>query len=119
MGRKGELTTRLKVLPGSQGTAISLTDHHRHPNDPDGDKTAMFTLESKLIPEGKWQVVTMKWDLDSGSCTVFLKDELLTELKPANESRTGISYLRFRSLAEEGSKDNAGLMVDWVKVNTE
>ena len=119
MGRKGELKTRLKVLPGSKGTAISLTDHHRHPNDPDGDKTAMFTLESKLIPEGKWQVVTMKWDLDNGSCKVFLKDEFLTELKPANESRSGISYLRFRSLAEEGSKDDAGLMVDWVKVNTE
>jgi hypothetical protein len=40
-------------------------------------------------------------------------------LNPANESRSGISYLRFRSLAEEGTKDDAGLLVDWVKVKTE
>jgi hypothetical protein len=119
MGRKGEMKIRLKILPGSQGTAISLTDHHRHPNDPDGDRTAMFNLESKSIPEGKWQVVSMNWDLDSESCKVFLDDKPLTNLKPSNESRSGISYLRLRSLAEKGTKDDAGLLVDWIHVKTE
>ncbi|MCK4751269.1 MAG: hypothetical protein KAT15_29625, partial [Bacteroidales bacterium] len=90
-----------------------------HPNDPDGEKTAMFTLISESIPGYDWQILTMKWDLESKSCKVFLEDKLLTDMKPANESRSGISYLRFRSLAEKGTKDDAGLLVDWVKVNTE
>ena len=119
MGRKGEMKIRLKILPGSQGTSISLTDHHRHPNDPDGDKTAMFTLDSKSIPGHEWQIVTMKWDLESESCKVYLEDKLLTDMNTENETGSGISYLRLRSLAEKGSKDDAGLMVDWVKVRTE
>ncbi|HEC42965.1 MAG TPA: exo-alpha-sialidase [Bacteroides sp.] len=119
MGRKGEMKIRLKILPGSQGTAISLTDHHRHPNDPDGDKTAMFNLDSESIPGNDWQILTLKWDLDSESCKVLLDDKLLTDMKLSSESRSGISYLRFRSLAEEGTRDDAGLMVDWVKVKTE
>jgi hypothetical protein len=119
MGRKGEMKISLKNNPGSQGTAISLTDHHRHPNDPDGEKTAMFTLDSKSILGYEWQVLTLKWDLDNESCKVFLEDKLLTDMKPLNESASGISYLRLRSLAEKGTKDDAGLLVDWVKVNTE
>ncbi len=119
MGRTGELKMRIKILPGSKGTAISLTDHHRHPNDPDGEKTAMFTLDSESIPEGDWHVVTMKWNLDNKTCKVFMDDVLLAEPDYQNETGTGISYIRFRSLAENETNDEAGLLVDWVKAKTE
>jgi len=119
MGRKGNLKVRLKILPGSQGTAISLTDHHRHPNDPDGEKTAMFVLDSESLPVGIWQEVTMKWDIDKGECLVYLGADLHSSLKTLNETGSGISYVRFRSLAKKGTRDDHGMLVDWVKVTTE
>ncbi len=119
MERKGKLSMRIKILPGSKGTSISLTDHHRHPNDPAGEKTAMFTLDSKGIPEEDWQILTMKWDVDKGKCAVSLNKDPLTVLKMENETGSGISYLRLRSLAEDGTKDDDGMLVDWVKVATE
>lgn len=115
-GRKGELNIRLKVLPGSKGTSVSLTDHHRHPNDPDGERTAMFICDSKSFPENRWQLVTLKWDLENKNCEIFLDHIFHEGLELQNETGSGISYVRFRSLAPEGSEDPHGLLVDWVNV---
>jgi len=118
-GRKGELNMRLKVLPGSKGTAVSLTDHHRHPNDPDGESTAMFSLDSKSFPENIWQLVTLKWDLDDDRCDIFIDNMFHEKIELKNVTGSGISYVRFISLAPEGTVDPQGLLLDWVNVKTE
>ncbi|MCD6200418.1 MAG: exo-alpha-sialidase [Bacteroidales bacterium] len=120
MGRRGYVKIRLKVLPYSKGTAISLTDHYRHPNDPDGEKTAMFTTvlgkgKFRFIPYGTWHEMELSWNLDKSNCRIMCDDVFLTDLKLHNETKTGISYIRFRSVADPKEIDTAGLFIDWIR----
>lgn len=117
MGRKGELSMRVKIPEGSNGTAISLSDHHRHPNDPDGEQTAMFTIDSREFGNAQWQIATMKWDLDNKKCGLYINEKFHSEMAMFNNTQSGISYLRFRSLAREGTTDLNGIWIDWVKAD--
>jgi len=42
-----------------------------------------------------------------------------TSFKFKNKTRLGISYIRFRSLAEENTVDNKGILIDWVSVSVQ
>jgi hypothetical protein len=120
MGRVGELTMRVKVPEGSAGTAIALTDHHRHPNDPDGENTAMFSIDSReLAISPQWQIVTLKWYLDHNKCDLYVNKQFHSKITMKNSTQTGLSYLRFRSLAQEGETDQDGIWIDWVKAEVE
>jgi len=119
MGRVGEITMRIKVSEGSAGTAISLTDHHRHPYDSDGEETAMFTIDAKDFGNGNWQTVSLKWNVDRGYCDLVVDGKLNFTLKIKNKTRSGVSYIRYRSLAEKKKIDNQGILIDWVKVSVQ
>ncbi|TKG90756.1 exo-alpha-sialidase [Puteibacter caeruleilacunae] len=115
-GTTGELTMRIRVPQESQGTAIALTDHHRHPNDFDGEKTAMFTLDAKEFGNGEWQIISLKWNLLKDKCDLFVDGKLYSSLRLINKTQTGISYLRFRSLVDGKGVDKEGVWIDWVRV---
>ena len=119
MGRKGELTMKVKIPKGSAGTAISLSDHHRHPNDPDGEQKAMFTIDSREFGNAQWQTVTLKWNLEKQNCDLLIDEKLNSKISLKNRTESGISYLRFRSLADKNAIDNEGILIDWVKVMVE
>jgi len=116
MGKSGELTMRVKIPKGSAGTAISLTDHYRHPNDLDGEETAMISFNSQIFENDIWQTVSLKWSLEAGNCDLYVDGKMNSTLKLKNKTRSGISYIRFRSLAKENMVDNYGMWIDWVKV---
>ena len=119
MARRGMVELRVKINPGSNGTVIALTDHHRHPNDPDGENTAMFVTqvggESGLpLKPACWYTVKLKWDLETKTCIACVDGTKAATLRLKNDTKTGISYLRFRSLAAKEDVDSAGLLVDCV-----
>ena len=117
MMRKGELSMRVKAPEGSAGIVIALTDHHRHPNDPDGENTAMFSIDSRKFGDFQWQIMTIKWDLDYKKCDLYINENLHSKVSLINDTDNGISYLRFRSLAGDGTTDLNGIWIDWVKAD--
>lgn len=124
MGRKGAVEMKVKIPEGSSGCSISLTDSHRHPNDPNGEKEAMFSFSLKenapvLLKADNWHTLKLSWDMKRRSCAIYLNDKFIQNISQLNDSGMGISYIRFKSLAEVGTIDNAGLLLDWIKVNAE
>ena len=120
LGRAGTLEMRIRVNPGSYGTTLMLTDHHRHPSDPGGEKTAMFlthvgTEDGLPLQPNRWHTVALQWDLKSERCTVTVDGKESRTLELQNPTRSGISYVRFRSMARRAEVDTAGLLVDYVK----
>jgi len=121
MGRKGVLTSRIKLNELTKGVSISLTDHFRHPNDKGGDKTAMFTVKfddakASKINANEWCLLKMSWDLDLKTCKLYVNDQLVETLNLENETGTGISYVRFRNMASKNDYKDAGLKLDWIDI---
>jgi len=120
MGRIGSIEMKIKMPVNSKGTLISLTDCHRHPNDPNGYKNAMFSFllaengAIDLKPD-KWHLLKLQWNLDARNCEVYIDNEFNTNVPLINESSMGISYIRFNSSVQMGQVDSAGLMLDWIK----
>ena len=124
MGIKGAVEMKVKMPEGSSGCSISLTDSHRHPNDPNGEKEAMYSFSLKengsvLLKPDNWHILKLSWDMKGRSCAIYLDDKFIQNISQLNDSGMGISYIRFNSLAEEGTIDNAGLLLDWIKANAE
>lgn len=120
MGRKGEIEMTLMVKEGSKGTAVSLTDHHRHPNDPDGEKTAMFTFRiggtnGMNLQCNRWHRVILEWDLELNQCEVLVNGKTQKTLHVNTATATGISYIRFRNVAPKNDIDGAGMYLDDIK----
>ncbi len=120
MGRKGKIEMTLMVKEGSKGTAVSLTDHHRHPNDPDGEKTAMFTFRiggtnGMNLQCNRWHRVILEWDLELNQCEVLVNGKTQKTLHVNTATATGISYIRFRNVAPKNNIDGAGMYLDDIK----
>ena len=79
---------------------------------------AVKTDDLNLSP-GKWHILKLSWNIDRSVCDVLIDAKKTMSLKMKNPTDTGISYIRFRSSAEKGDTDNAGMLVDYVKSNSE
>lgn len=117
-GRQGEIQLEVMFEPGADPIALSLTDHFRYPNDPDGENQAPFTFEAgaSLIPAGVWHRLELTWNLAQEHCALFHDGRILTSVRPQRECVTGISYIRFRCLSSE--VNTRGFLVNWIRVKT-
>jgi hypothetical protein len=113
LGRSGTLTTRVKVNPNSGGGVIALADRFFDPSDVTCDAKAMFLLPLDQLSTGGWHDVELKWDVAAKTCAVSIDGKHGPSLSMANETATGISYVRFRSTAP--SVDSAGYLIESVK----
>jgi len=113
LGRSGTLTTRVKVNPNSRGGVIALADRFFDPSDATCDAKAMFLLPLDQLSAGGWHDVELKWDVAARTCVVSIDAKPGPSLSMANETATGIAYVRFRSTAP--SVDAAGFLIESVK----
>ncbi len=124
-GWKGTLTARVMIRKGSQGGVLCLNDRFFDPANDWGEEFAVFRLP--LETDGKigsvkteldtWQDLKLEWDLNEPTCRVLVNGQTAGDLKPIHPTLNGLSYLRFRSTAK--TIDNAGFLVDRVKVSIE
>jgi len=124
LARKGDLTLRIRLQPHFAGGVVSLTDRFFNPEDPAGEKEAIFTLplgadgrislQNALQPD-RWYTLQLEWDVSARTCLVSVAGEPKVYLKPSYTPTHGISYLRLRSTAERA--DPAGFLVESVKVD--
>ena len=115
-GWKGKMTIRLRINQGTAGGMISLNDRMFDPVNDHGEQFAVFRLhlDQLGIKPGKWAEVTLDWDLDRDLCRASVNGIEVAQLTTLHPTLNGLSYLRFRSTAE--NKDAAGFMVEKVSV---
>ncbi len=111
VAKAGILRVRLRIEPGFGGAQISLTDRFFDPCDDAGETQATFSIridpqyrlnaESGVSPS-EWHTLQLKWDGDM--CHVLVDEKLVDTLKTEAAPLHGLSYARFRSLAEEVDK---------------
>jgi lysophospholipase L1-like esterase len=124
LGPKGTLTLRIRLQPQFAGAVVSLTDRFFNPEDPAGEKEAVFMLPigpdgrislQNALQHDRWYTLRFDWDVSSRTCVVSVDGEPKVWLKPSYTPTHGISYLRLRSTAER--VDPAGFLVESVKVD--
>ena len=123
------MSTRILLRNGWKGGLISLAHCFYNPSDNAGEAAAMYVFEipedgkinvsTTLEPE-RWYHIRLEWngcsDEEIHSCRVYIDDVLQPErLVLRNPCRTGISYVRFRSSAEE--EDLAGFLVESIRAD--
>jgi hypothetical protein len=105
--KAGTLTVRLRVEPGFGGAQISLTDRFFNPCDDAGEELATFAVridpagivtKDAGLSSGNWHTLEFDWDGDE--CRVLIDDEHVDTLRTEDAPPGGLSYVRFRSLAE-------------------
>ncbi|TMV48755.1 exo-alpha-sialidase [Paenibacillus mesophilus] len=129
-GKRGTVTIVLKLNEGFQGAGISLADAFYDPWYSDGEKQAVFLLRishdgsveggGRLVV-GQWNRITLAWSLESEECRVTAENgDVLTVLKPnvPQVGGTPICYLHLKSMADEGTIDTSGFLVQSVTADT-
>jgi len=117
--KDGTFVTRLKLLPGSKGGRINLTDRWFNPTDTTAHHFAMYSVtfgtgpDSMLrLDEGRWYELRFTWDnVVRGSCVLTVDSRSIT-IPLMRPSRFGISYVHFLSAVDE--YDQAGYLVESV-----
>lgn len=121
-GRTGTLSISLMVPSGSEGVCVALTDRWYQPTDPNGEKDAAYLFEIQPdngFPTDRRLTVAFEWGgserIGEDVCTVRIDGSGNLQTLPLRRSCVhGLSYLRFRSRAED--EDKNGLLVDRVFV---
>jgi hypothetical protein len=70
------------------------------------------------VKPGQWHTVRLDWNLNDKTCQVTIDSRRAASLTMSNSTMSGISYVRFCSLAKKGEVDTAGLVMDWVKAQS-
>ncbi len=136
-GAAGRLVTRIWLNEGFGGGAISLTDRFFQPGDGQGEEMAMFRLdiagngsardggnpldEMIRFEHGRWHELTIVWlgaDSGEGAAVLSVDGERIGPLTLRRPSPSGVSYLRYRSMALN-NPDPAGFFVDAVRTQIE
>lgn len=115
-GWKGTLQTRIKLRTGSKGSMIALNDRMFDPSNDLGEELAVFRVELSnldLMPD-EWINLSFEWDLSARTCSLKVDDRKPIELPLRHPTLNGLSYVRFRSTAEQTDLD--GLLVEQVEV---
>lgn len=121
-GSSGTLTVRLRVASGFGGAQISLTDRFIDPCDNAGEEQATFAAlitpdyrvndAFRLTPD-EWHTLSLTWS--DKTCQLSVEGEMIDELHTADFPANGLSYVRFRSMAEQ--VDESGFYVASVKAD--
>jgi len=119
----GSLTTRMMLRKGCGGASIALTDRMFDPSNDYGEKFAVFrvdigadrTIGTAALATDQWYDITFRWNLAAGECEVLVNDQHAETITVLNPTLNGVSYVRFRSTAQD--VDLAGFLVDQVAVN--
>lgn len=114
---KGALTTRVMIRSGFKGADIALNDRMFDPANDFGEEFAVFrlSLQDLGLKAGKWNELTLEWDLGKQRCRVNLNGRRSKALPLRHPTLNGLSYVRFRSTATES--DPNGLLVEKVSVS--
>jgi hypothetical protein len=129
-GRRGEVKVRLLLKKGFGGGLITLTDRFIYPDDANPSKV-VFALpidadgtiaDSGRLEFDRWHTLKLTWrvELDPpkggwpGTCSVKLDGKEVGVRPQLNRARSGLSYLRLHSTAQE--IDQAGFLIENVKV---
>ena len=122
-GWKGSITTRVMVQSRSQGGIICLNDRMFDPANDFGEEFSVFQVRlgadgsignARLEPDN-WHDVTLKWDLSTSKCQLLIDNQTAGTVTLRNKTINGISYIRFRSAAQQ--IDTTGFLVDDVRVS--
>jgi len=124
-GWKGVLTTRVMIREGFQGGLITLNDRFFDPANDLGEKFSVFgarvgkdlSLGRLKLKADTWADLRFEWDLEAKKCLLYLNEKLATRLEVQHPTLNGLSYIRFRSTADQ--TDEAGLLVEAVEVSIE
>ncbi len=124
-GWKGSLTARIMIRAGSHGGVLCLNDRMFDPANDDGEEFAVFRvgigrdggLDRATLEPNVWHDVRLDWDLSHAQCLLFVDGQQVGDVPLRNKTLNGISYIRFRSTAEQ--VDTAGFLVDSVSVSIE
>jgi lysophospholipase L1-like esterase len=123
LGSKGDLTLRIRLGAGFAGGVVSLTDRFFNPEDPAGERDAIFSLPiagdgrialGSVLERERWTTLRFDWDLAERTCPVSVDGRPAVYLKPSYTAAPGVCYLRLRSTAAR--VDTGGFLVESVKV---
>ena len=117
LGRSGTLATRVMVKDGGKGGVIGLSDRFFDPSDVTCDAKALFLLPLDKLKPGAWHDVVLKWDVAARTCAVTIDGKDSPSLPMANDTATGVAYVRFRSTAKE--VDPAGFLIESVRAEVQ
>ncbi|MCA9069831.1 MAG: hypothetical protein KDA84_12950, partial [Planctomycetaceae bacterium] len=117
------LTTRIMVREGFRGGVVALNDRFFDPTNDLGEEFSVFQAaigkDQKLgrvqLKAGQWYDLRFEWDLSEGHCLLHINNRLAARLPLRSPTLNGLSYVRFRSTAND--VDEAGFLVDNVEVS--
>jgi hypothetical protein len=122
-GSAGRVTMRVMLPRGSAGAAVGLADRFFDPIDPAGERESIFSFRLGVEPTpgavalGAEQWRTLTIDFSPAGAHAAVDGERRASAPPIAAPLHGVSYLRFRSVAE--SVDPAGLMIESVHVQVQ
>lgn len=124
---RGELTLRLRLPLGGQGTQITLIDRWLNPTDPVVAKLSQFVIhidpqgtingKTKLLHD-EWKNLIIRWNLPADHVAFFSIDGCTWhEIPLATPTVNGPSYLHIQSMAP--ADDLLGLLVESVHMRNQ
>jgi hypothetical protein len=114
---KGSLTTRVMVRTGFNGADLTLNDRMFDPANDLGEEFSVFRISlAKLdLPPNKWSELRLDWNLSEKRCQLTIDGRRVSQMAWQHPTLNGLSYVRFRSTAED--PDSVGLLVEKVTVS--
>ena len=117
-GRKGTVKIRFQLVPGQEGTSVTLTDHFSSPFDRQAELNGLFSLSlsADSMPASaagaaadRWHELDLTWDFGTRRCVASLDGSPWRELPQLRLASDGVNYLRFR--AESDTPVAGGILV--------
>jgi hypothetical protein len=114
---KGSLTARVMVRSGFKGADLTLNDRMFDPANDFGEEFSVFrvSLGNLDLPPNEWSELHLDWDLSKKRCQLTVNGQRVSEMAWQHPTLNGLSYVRFRSTAEE--PDPVGLLVEKVVIS--
>lgn len=109
MNRKGKVTADMRIH--GRGICFSVTDRWFNPIDVSIDDMAQisFSLTADDITPGEWTRVSVSYDLDAGSFSVYADDKIIKQGKINGNSELGLSYVHLHTFDGEADFDGTYL----------
>jgi hypothetical protein len=105
------------VRTGFNGADLTLNDRMFDPANDLGEEFSVFRISlAKLdLPPNKWSELRLDWNLSEKRCQLTIDGRRVSQMAWQHPTLNGLSYVRFRSTAED--PDSVGLLVEKVTVS--